>query len=234
MPEPLLLLPGMGCTAALWAPATARLRKRAEDSSEPIVPLELTGTTVDGCVADVLAAAPDRFALAGLSLGGIIAMAVVRQAPERVTRLGLLDTNARAPTPAQQEGWVATRKALASGAGAREVQRELLPGLLSPAARPRLDDSVLAMADAVGRGGFDAQLQTQQSRVDERMDLTRIRVPTVVITGELDALCPLDRHTEIAAFVPRATLHVLPGVGHLSPLEAPDAVAELLGGWWRR
>jgi pimeloyl-ACP methyl ester carboxylesterase len=194
----------------------------------PVVHGALDRPSIDGCVDALLDALPPRFALAGLSLGGIVAMALVRRAPERVTHLALLATNARAPVPAQYEGWAAARAALAAGRTARDLQRDLLPVLLHDHAH---DGTVLAMADDVGDEVLDRQLAAQSTRIDERPALARVRVPTLVLAGAQDRLCPVDRHEEIAALVPGARLEVLGGVGHLQPLEAPDRVAAALAAW---
>lgn len=224
-PRPLVLLSGMNCSSRLWHPVLARLR-----DVDPLA-LEISSPTLDGCVADVLESAPERFALAGLSLGGIVAMAVLRRAPERVTRLALLDTTARPPTRKQRAEWAATRVALGDGATARQIQQALLPVLLSEQGRRSgLDDAVLALADETGEDRLDAQLSAQQTRIDERPGL-RVRVPTLVIAGARDALCGVQRHQEMAALVPGSRLELLAGVGHLSAVEAPRDVARLLHGW---
>jgi pimeloyl-ACP methyl ester carboxylesterase len=218
--DPLVLLPGMGCSPRLWAAAVPGAA----------VPGRLDQPTVDGCVDRLLAQLPPRFALAGLSLGGIVAMALVRRAPQRVSRLCLASTNARGPTPQQRAAWAGQRARLAAGARARELQADLLPALLHRRGR-ELDERVLAMADELGEWVLDAQLAAQDTRVDERPGLTRVRVPTLVLAAARDRLCPPARHEEIAELVPGARLVVLDDVGHLSPLEDPDAVAAALHGW---
>jgi pimeloyl-ACP methyl ester carboxylesterase len=157
-------------------------------------------------------------------------MALVRRAPHRVTRLALLSTNARGPTPEQHAAWAAQRAALAAGATARDLQRDLLPVLLNRRT-PDLDATALAMADDVGTTALDHQLATQATRVDERPGLAAVSVPTLVLAAAEDRLCPLDRHQEIAARIPGARLEVLGGVGHLSPLEAPTTIAAVLRTW---
>ncbi len=223
MGDALVLLPGMNCSPRLWDGVLARL-------DAPVVHGPLDRPTIDGCVEAMLDRLPPRFALAGLSLGGIVAMALVRRAPERVTRLALLSTNARGPTDAQRTAWSAQRAALAAGTTPRDVQHDLLPVLLHRRG-PDLDATALAMADDVGTDVLDRQLAAQATRVDERPALAAVRVPTLVLAAAEDRLCPVDRHTEIAARVPGAHLQVLDGVGHLSPLEAPAPVAAALRTW---
>lgn len=212
---PLVLLPGMNCSARLWGPAGA-------GALHPV----LDRPTLDEQVQALLDALPDRFALGGLSLGGIVAMALTRRAPERVAGLCLMATNARAPTPEQRAGWDAALTRLDDGAPARALQPlELLLHDRS------LDATALQMADETGERRLAAQLRLQGTRVDERPALPAVAVPTLVLAGEQDRLCPVERHTEIAELVPDARLQVLPGVGHLLPVEAQDTVAALLGEW---
>ncbi len=174
---------------------------------------------------------PPRFALAGLSLGAIVAMALVRRAPERVSWLGLMSTNPYPPTEAQYAAWTAQRSALAGGKSARELQAELLPVLLSPRViddRPDLVEATLRMADEVGDAALDAQLALQASRIDERDGLRAVRCPTMIIAARDDALCPVERHQEMHRLIPGSQLLIIDDCAHLSPLEQPDV--DLPGG----
>jgi pimeloyl-ACP methyl ester carboxylesterase len=227
--EPVVLLPGMGCSARLWAGVAAGLRA----DGHPVVEDVLDEPDVEGCVEALLQRLPDRFALAGLSLGGIVGMALVRTAPDRVSRLCLAATNARPPTDAQLSAWSEQRARLAAGTSARELQRELLPVLVGDDASPRLVEATLAMADEVGEARLDRQLRLQASRVDERPALRRVEVPTLVLAGAADVLCPLDRHEEIHRLARGSRLTVLDAVPHLSPLHAPDRVTGALRAWLR-
>ena len=218
--EKLVLLPGMGCTPALWSRLTL--------PGDVVTPV-LQEPSLHAEVDRLLELLPARFALAGLSLGAIVAMALVRRAPERVSRLCLMSTNPYGPTPAQQEGWAAQREALRTGS-ARGVQFALLPLLLSPG-RQDLVPLPLAMADETGAATYDAQLRLQTSRVDERPGLTLVRCPTLVVAARDDRLCPVERHEEIVRLVPRAELVVLEDCAHLSPLEQPDLMAGHLRRW---
>jgi len=215
-----VLLPGSGCTAALWS------RLRLPDG---VVTPVLEEPTLDAEVDRLLDLLPVRFALAGLSLGAIVAMALVRTAPRRVTRLCLMSTNPYAPTPAQHETWAAQREVLRTD-GARRLQESLLPVLLSPE-RSDLVPPTLAMADELGAGRFADQLLLQDTRIDERPGLADVRCPTLLAAARNDRLCRVDRHEEIARIVPGAQLVVLDGCAHLSPLEQPEALSAHLHHW---
>lgn len=227
----LVLLPGMNCSPLLWADVLPLL----PPDVEPLA-VHLEGASIEEAVEAVARTAPPRFALAGLSLGGIVAMAVARLLPDRVERLCLLDTNARPPTPAQLDGWHASLAKMEAGADARAVQTELLPVLLAPGYEEgdRPVDLALQMAHEVGTPRLANQFRIQLTRVDERPSLRELRVPTEVVCGQLDALCPVARHQAIAALVPGGRLTVIEGAGHLAPIEAPAQVAEAMNDWLTR
>jgi len=226
---PLVLLPGMSCSARLWGPvlASGELQPWLADVRQP----RLQGRSLDDCVDRLLEQLPARFALGGHSLGAIVALALTRRAPDRVSRLALLAANPRPPRADQQDAWAAQRRALADGASARSLQEQLLPVLVPAGRRPDFEGAVLTMADEVGESDLDDQLAIQQTRVDERPALARIGVPTLLVAGADDALVPVARHDEIEAQVPGADAVVLAGTGHLAPLEEPVRVAAALAGW---
>jgi pimeloyl-ACP methyl ester carboxylesterase len=210
----------MNCSPALWS------RLDLGDRDDLITPVR-TEPSLTGQVDRLLDELPPRFVLAGLSLGAIVAMALVRTAPERVAALTLLSTNPHAPTAAQYVGWRAAREGLSAGQTARELQTDWLPTLLSEPARsvPDLVDLTLAMADTVGETDLDAQLALQATRIDERPFLSAIRCTTTIIAARDDALCGVAKHTELAALIPGSTLTIIEDCGHLSPLEQPAAIA---------
>jgi pimeloyl-ACP methyl ester carboxylesterase len=228
MADPLVLLPGLLCDERLFAAQQPALSAETAVT----VPDLAHDDTVDAMAERVLAAAPARFALAGLSMGGYVAFEILRKAPERVTRLALLDTQARADT----EDAKARRRGLtrlAEKGHFKGVSPGLMPLFIH---RDRLGDAELtgtvqAMAESVGRDGFLRQQAAIMARPDSRPDLQRIACPTLVLAGREDAVTPPERQHEMAASIPDATLVLLPRCGHLSPLERPDSVAHQLLLW---
>jgi pimeloyl-ACP methyl ester carboxylesterase len=224
----LVLVPGLLCTEALWAPQVAALSSIADC----IIADHTRHKTMRGIARSILAAAPRRFALAGLSMGGYIAYEMLRQAPERVLRLALLDTGCRADTPER----TASRRDLIANAereGVAHAQKLLMPALIHKA-RLRdkaLTETVIGMAVDTGLAAFKRQEAALIGRPDSRPLLASIRCPTVVIVGEQDALTPPELAREIAAGIPGATLKIVPDCGHLSTLERPAAVNRALRAW---
>ncbi|HEV2264796.1 MAG TPA: alpha/beta fold hydrolase [Stellaceae bacterium] len=225
---PLVLLPGLLCDAALWHGQVAGLADVADSWVADL-------TRDDSLVAmarRVLQAAPPKFALAGLSMGGYCAFEVMRQAPERVLRLTLLDTGARADTPEQ----ISRRRGLIELAEKGEfkgVTPRLLPLFVHP---DRLNDKALtsavtSMAERVGRDAFLRQQKAIIDRVNSRASLATIRCPTLVLCGREDILTPPALAAEIAAGIPGARLDLIDHCGHLSTLERPEAVTAELRQW---
>ena len=225
----LVLVPGLLCDARLWRAQAEAL----SDVADCWVADATRSDTMTGLARDLLVDAPfERFALAGLSMGGYIALEILRQDPGRVERLALLDTSARADTPEQSQ----RRRdfiALAGRGRFLGVTDALLPLLVHAS---RLEDAPLvavvkAMARDVGKEAFVRQERAIMSRADSRALLPGIACPTLVLCGRQDALTPLDRHEEIAAAVPSARLEIVEDCGHLSTLERPAAVSAALRRW---
>jgi pimeloyl-ACP methyl ester carboxylesterase len=224
----LLLIPGLLCTADLFAAQTAALSPLADISVA-----DHTGEDSMAALArSILARAPRRFALAGLSMGGYIAFEILRQAPERVTRLALLDTNARADRPEQSD----QRRQLVELAkthGLGAVQAKLTPLLLSQSRSGdrRLGSRLVAMAEETGVAAFERQETAIMGRPDYRPMLPEIRCPTLIVVGAEDTITPVKVAQEIARGIPGSRLEVIPDCGHLSTLEQPDTVSRLLAAW---
>lgn len=228
MTLPLVLLPGMMCDARLFGPQIAALSRTV-----PVMTCPLTAhNTVRALARDVLAAAPARFALAGLSMGGIVAMEVARQAPGRVDRIALLDTNPLAETPdraAAREPQIAKVRA---GRLLEVIRDEMKPNYLAAGTPPpELLETVIAMAEDLGPDVFIRQSRALQSRPDQQVTLRKLGIPALVLCGAEDKLCPVRVHELMAGLIAESELVVLPGAGHLPTLEVPELVTAALGQW---
>lgn len=228
-PAAMVMLPGMLGDPTVWDGVAARLAGVVAP-----VPLRIDlDDSVPELAASVLAQAPARFALVGHSLGAIVALEVVRQAPARVTRLVLVNASGRGPSTAQQQVWSdwATRtRAGGFDAVAAEVARATLP-------TTRRDDADLVaagerMAARVGGSGFLQQLAAQSTRPDNLDLVAHLAVPVLVMSGALDEMCPPALQQELADRCPTATLVTIASAGHMLPLEDPDAVADAIRAWW--
>jgi pimeloyl-ACP methyl ester carboxylesterase len=225
---PILLVPGLNCSPRLYAPQLAALWRFG-----PVTVADHTRDDTMAAIAKrILAAAPPRFALAGLSMGGYIALEIVRQAADRVVRLALLDTGSRADTPEA----IAKRHAsiaLAQAGRFEEVIGPQFPLYVHPALA---DDAVLkadylAMCHDVGPEAYVRQQKAIMARVDSRPLLPTIRVPTLVLVGNEDAATPPALSEEMAAAIPGARLVKVAECGHLSTMERPQAVTKELVAW---
>jgi len=220
---PLLALPGLLLDERLWQAQVAALAARRPVTSFPLSP----DTTIAGLAEAALARAPEgRFALAGLSMGGYVALEIVRRAPERVAALALLDTSARPDTAEQTQ---ARRDAIAASASDFDgVVRTLLARLLHPSrvGDPALEALLLAMARRIGRADYVRQQEAIIGRIDSRPSLARIACPTLVLHGEADALVPIACGRDTARRIPGAQFVAVPGMGH----DLPPGVVEVLGG----
>jgi pimeloyl-ACP methyl ester carboxylesterase len=218
----LVLLAGMNCSAQLWSGT----------GLDAITP-DLTEPSIDGQVRVLLNELPSSFTVIGLSLGAIVAMALAIRAPERVAALCVTSTNARGPTPRQRAGWDEWVAQLDNGRTPRQLQSTILTSLLSERARreqPGLAERALEMGDSVEPVRLRAQLAMQSSRTDLRQKLRQLRMPTLVVSGSDDVICPIAYHSEIANAVPRARLVSVEG-GHLLPMEDPEVFGELVRSW---
>ncbi len=228
---PLILLSGLLCDEALWAHQSETLADIAD-----ITVADMTGDeTIQGMAGRVLDSAPETFALAGLSMGGYVVLAIIRQAPERVERLALLDTSARADSPENTEQRQGFIEQLELG-NFRGVTSRLLPLLVHEDWLS--DDGLIAViqssAENVGPEAYIRQQKAIMTRPDGRDGLKKITCPALVLCGRQDALTPLVLHEEMAAAIAGASLVVIEDCGHLSALERPRAVSAVMRDWLGR
>lgn len=224
---PLLLLPGLLNDADLWRDQTAALSGVARCEVGDIT----RDTTIEEAAQRLLAEAPPRFALAGFSLGGYVAQEMLRQQPARITRLALLDTGIHADAPER----AASRRALDKVARAPGRFHGFGETLFASYLHPDHvgDDAIVsrirAMTERLGPEVFVRQ--NNFVRKEGAEVIRALRVPFLVLCGENDVLTPPAGHREIAALVPHARLVIVPGSGHMSPIEQPQAVADALRSW---
>ncbi len=225
---PLVLLPGMMCDGRLWGPQIAAFGGARAVHLAPIS----NHDSMQALAAEVLAHAPPRFALAGLSMGGIVAMEMLAQARERVERLALLDTNPCAELPEVQARRGPQIERVRQG-GLRDVMRdEMKPNYLADGpGRQAILDLCMDMATSLGAEVFINQSRALRDRPDRQQILREVRVPTLVLCGRQDRLCPVARHELMCDLVPGARLEVIEGAGHLPVLEQPEATNAALAGW---
>jgi len=224
---PLVLLPGMMCDGRLFGPQIAGLGTRALHLA-PMVGAD----NVEALAAQILAQAPPRFALAGVSMGGIVAMEIMAQAPNRVTHLALLDTNPRAEMP-EVKARRTPQIAKVQAGGLEAVMRdEMKPNYLTDGPnRSAILDLCMDMARNLGPEAFVSQSLALRDRPDYQKTLARVTVPTLILCGRQDTLCPVERHELMHALIPHSTLHIVENAGHLPTLEQPDITTAALRHW---
>ena len=223
-----MLIPGLLASARMYAAQVPQLWRAG-----PVMIADHTrDDSMSGIARRILCAAPARFALVGLSMGGYIAFEVLRQAPQRIAKVALLDTSARADAP-EQTAMRRAQMTLASQGRLAEVVEQQFPRLVQRARRADVELRQLfdLMAQEVGAAGFIRQQTAILGRADSRPTLANISCPTLVLVGEGDELTPPELAAEIAAGIPGARLTTVPQCGHMSTLEQPDEVTRALLEW---
>ncbi|RVT84506.1 alpha/beta fold hydrolase [Rhodobacteraceae bacterium CCMM004] len=229
--EPLMLIPGFMCDVRLWGPQVEAL-----SAEMPLIlPAWGRAETVGEAAAAALAAAPERFAVAGHGLGGCVAIEMLRQAGARITRIALSATFCLAETPsvaAERELRMARVKAgLLDAVVAEDVPEDALaPGPL----RAPLRDCLAEMARGLGEGTYLRQARAMQRRPDQQRTLRQARLPALVLGGAADTICRPQRLDFLAGLMPNAQLEIVAGAGHVPMLERPDAVTDALRAWLAR
>ena len=226
----ILLVPGLLNTPALFSGQVNELSSYYNFTIADHTRFE----TISQIAEDILENqnAPDQFVLGGLSMGGYICMEILRQAPERVKGLILMNTSARSDSPEQKKRRLSFMKVSETGRF-KGVTHHLLPNLVhsSFVEDPLVSNVIFDMAQEVGREAFIRQQKAIINRIDSRNSLKRVDIPACVIVGDDDKLTPPDRAREMAEILPSAELHILRNCGHLSALEHPGEVSEILANF---
>jgi pimeloyl-ACP methyl ester carboxylesterase len=231
MTEPLVLLPAMSCDARVFM---AQLTALSADTAVTVAPVT-QGERIEEIASDLLGQLPPKFALAGLGFGGMVALELMRRAPERITRIALMATS---PLPESPQ-FAASREprivAARSGRLADCIRDEFPGTAFAPGpARPQVLAQVMAMGLSLGPDVYVRQSRALQRRKDQQATLHRIRQPVLILCGEHDSLNPVKRQKVMAELIPFSRLEVIAGAGHLPPLEQPEAVTQALRDWLKQ
>lgn len=226
-PDPLLFLPGFMCDARLFWHQIAAFSTERMVSVAPLL-----GESIEEMAETVLAAAPARFCLVGHWLGGVVAMEMLRRAPERIAQIALIDVSPLPETP-QAAGLREPRIVRARTGRLDEVMlEEIPPAALAPGAGSHDTLAlVLDMAEALGPEVFTRQSRALMRRPDQQRALRNTKVRATLICGEYDTICPPRRHEFLAELMPHADFRLILSAGHLAPLEQPEKVTRALQDW---
>jgi len=222
--QTLVLIPGLGSDGAVWRRTVAALGSRVEC----LIGDTHSDDTLAGMARRILDQAPERFALAGVSMGGMVALELMRLAPERITQLALIDTNALPDTLGRKMYRLLANLVVGTTRNFRRQAERSLALLVHPNAPDDVRAELVEMSVRVGARAYVRQNRAVLARGDLREVLPGIRAPTSVIVGQDDRMTPVSLSREIHRLTPGSTLHVIPGCGHLPPIEKPEAVAALL------
>lgn len=223
---PIVFAPGMMCDSALFEKQMAAL----EPDRTVCVADFSRDASIAGIAERLLRDAPPRFYLAGLSMGGIVAFEVWRQAPDRMAGLALLNTTPFADSPARSQTRLSQIDRVGKGQLKTVVMEELKPNYLADAHKQdqALLNDIYAMAERLGPDVFVAQSRALMGRDDSTQTLEKITCPTLIIAGEDDEVCPPELHEIMHQGISGSSYHVLPDCGHLSTMESPNDITKLL------
>ena len=216
------------CDARLFAPQLAAFSHQRAVMVAPLADHDSVGLLAK----QVLAIAPEKFALLGLSMGGIVAMEVIRQAPARISRLALFDTNPFAELPEVSANREPQIEAVGRGELYTVMREEMKPNYLSEGPnKAAILDLCMEMSDTLGPDVFIRQSRALQSRPDQCNSVKSINVPTLILCGRDDRLCPVERHVLMHDLIPGSILKIIDNAAHLPTLENPDDTNKAISQW---
>jgi pimeloyl-ACP methyl ester carboxylesterase len=227
MKHPLLLLSGLLCDETVWADIPERLGDAVD-----VRIMSFRGfSSIPAMAEHVLATAPERFALAGHSMGGRVALEVMRSAPGRITGLALLNTGIHTVRDGEPQSRSLLLR-LAYERGMSALAAEWLPPMMAGGSRTmELMPRLIAMVQRSTPNSYAGQINALLHRPETLSVLPTIGVPTLLLSGSEDTWSPISQHETMRRRIPHATLFEIHGAGHMAPFERPDAVAVALREW---
>lgn len=225
---PIILIPGLGTSPRTYSSILPELWKRGSVG----IANQMQDNSIEAMAKRILAEAPPRFVLIGHSMGGYVAFEILRQAPERVFKLALLNTSARPDNDEAKQKRKGQIEKAEQGKFA-EIIAGALPAFVHPSHKDdkSLQEIITAAHNDAGVEAYIRQQTAIMGRKDSRHDLKNIKVPTLVLTGDEDKLVPREPSEEIAAAIAGAELVIVPQSGHMAPLEQPQKVSKALAEW---
>jgi pimeloyl-ACP methyl ester carboxylesterase len=227
----MILIPGMMCDARLFSPQVEHL----SDQYDIHIPKLVGQNTINGFAKSILKDTSDSFALLGLSMGGIIAMEILRIAPERVDRIALLDTNPLAEKDEIKQRRFPQIEAVQHGRLTDIMRDEMKPNYLADGPQKSIIlDLCMDMATNLGADVFIEQSQALMDRIDQTKTLKSANIPALILCGREDILCPIERHELMHDLMPNSTLEIIDGAGHLPVLEQPEITNIKITEWLKQ
>jgi pimeloyl-ACP methyl ester carboxylesterase len=229
--EPLILIPPILCDARAFGP---QIDTFSSEYPVMIAPTSV-GERMEEIASNILSWAPAKFAIAGMSMGGAVALEMLRRAPDRITRIALISASAQGETPQAASAREPLIVAARSGRFGDVIHKEMNPNWLAEGPdRVAITNLISDMGHALGAEGYVRQARAMQRRKDQQSTLRMVKQPTLVMCGAEDILLPPRRHEFLAELVPYAKLEIVPGAGHLPTLEQPEISNHILRTWMRQ
>ena len=228
MKYPLVFIPGMMCDSRLFQPQISEFSKQYLVCITPVS----YSDSIEKISFEILRQLPQKFTLIGLSMGGILAMEIIKKVPERVVKIVLMDTNFKQETEEIKSRRFPQIKLVNEGLLVDVMCKQIQNNYLrTDRKNKKVFDLCLSMANDLGKEVFINQSKALATRKDYTLTLKNIKVPSLIICGEYDRLCPIKVHREMESLIDNSTLEIIPDAAHLPTLEQPAYLNKILTKW---
>ena len=228
MKYPLVFIPGMMCDSRLFQPQISEFSKQYLVCITPVI----YSDSIEKISFEILRQLPPKFTLIGLSMGGILAMEIIKKAPERVMKIVLMDTNFKSETSETKSKRIPQIKLVNEGKLEAVMKKQILQNyLVKNKKNQKILELCLKMAKELGKEIFINQSKALAARKNYKEILKKIKVPSLIICGRYDRLCPIEVHREMESLIKYSTLEIIPDAAHLPTLEQPSYLNKILKEW---